>query len=306
MFPNKGAAFAIAIAIGIPLAASAELQRGRGGGRGGAADPVLEAVELKPDLYYVPGGGANAVVRVTPEGMILIDTKNPDPAIADALMERIREISPLPVRYVLNTHHHPDHVGNNQAFVDLGAEVVGLESLRELMTTDARTRDIEGPPTTTFDRDYTLTFGGARVEAHFYGASHTGSDTMVYLPDRRFIMISDTINGTDPTPRVIFGNGGSAVQVPGLLERILALDWDMALAGRGEPLSRADVEAFKDKWDTLMARVRSAVAAGATRDTLASLVTQDDLAWSFNDAFFADLYDELQTNPNGEPRPGGQ
>lgn len=302
MVPHKSALLAIAISIGLGLAVPAEAQRGRG--RGGAADPVLDAVELKPDLYYIAGGGANAVVRVTPDGLILIDTKNPDPAIAEALMEKIRAISPLPVRYVLNTHHHPDHVGNNQAFIDEGAEVVGLEALKELMTTDPRTQDIPGRPTTTFDRDYTLNFGGATVEAHFYGTSHTGSDTMVYFPDRRVIMISDTMS-TAATPRVIFGEGGSAVQAPGLLERILALDWDVALAGRGDPLTRADVEAFKGKWDTLMARVRSAVAAGATRDTLASQVSQDE-EFTFNDAFFQDLFDELQKNPNGDPRLPGE
>lgn len=297
MGPGKVSVIAVGVALGLLMLGSVEAQRGRGG----AADPVLDAVELKPDLYYIAGGGANAVVRVTPEGLILIDTKNPDPAIADALAEKIRAVSTLPVRYVINTHHHPDHVGNNQTFVDQGAEVVGLEALRQLMTTDPRTRDIPGPPTTTFDRDYTLRFGGATVEAHFYGASHTGSDTMVYLPDKRFIMISDTI-GTDPTPRVIFGNGGSAVQVPGLLGRILALDWDVALAGRGEPLSRSEVEEFKANWDSLMARVRRAVQNGATRDTLAAAVDQSDLAFAFNDAFFADVFDELQTNPTGEPR----
>jgi glyoxylase-like metal-dependent hydrolase (beta-lactamase superfamily II) len=276
-------------------------------GRGAAPDPVEDAVALRPDLYYIPGAGANSVVRVTGEGLILVDTKNPDPAIAGALMEKIRSISPLPVRYVLNTHHHPDHVGNNQAFVDAGATVVGLENLRLLMTTDARTRDIPGPPTTTFERDYALDFGGARVEAHFYGASHTGSDTIVHFPDQRFVMISDTINGTGPTPRIVFANGGSAVQVPGLLDRILALDWDVALAGRGEPLTRADVEAFRDDWNTLMARVRAAVAGGATRETLADAMaadpeSEDDLDFAFDAAFFSDLFDELQVNPTGEPR----
>jgi cyclase len=302
MVPHKIVVLAMAISIGLGLTAPAGAQRGRG--RGAAADPVLDAVQLKPDLYFIAGGGANSVVRVTPNGLILVDTKNPDPAIAEALMEKIRAISPLPVRYVLNTHHHPDHVGNNQAFIDQGAEVIDSETLKELMMTDPRTRDIPGPPTTTFDRNYTLDFGGATVEAHFYGTSHTGSDTMVYFPDRGVIMISDTMSNT-ATPRVIFGEGGSAVQAPGLLERILALDWDVALAGRGDPLTRADVEAFKGKWDTLMARVRSAVAAGATRDTLASQVSQDP-EFTFNDAFFQDLYDELQTNPNGEPRLPGE
>lgn len=283
-------------------AAGGDAAQGRGG-RGGAPDPVEKAVQIKPDLYYVPGAGANAVIRVTPDGLIVIDTKNPGPEIAAALVAQIKTISNLPVKYVFNTHHHPDHTGNNQTFVEQGATVVGLEKMKELMTTDQRTKDIPGPPTVTFAKDYTLKFGGAAVEARFYGASHTGGDTVVYLPDKRFVMVSDTIPVANPTPGIGFGgNGGSAVQVPTLLDSILKLDWDVALAGRGGPMTRADVQAFRAKWDTFMTRVKDAIGKGATKETLASQVKQDDLGWTFNPAFFGNLYDELQTNPRGEPR----
>ncbi|HVH29291.1 MAG TPA: MBL fold metallo-hydrolase [Vicinamibacterales bacterium] len=305
---------AAAISCAVSPAASLAQERGGGpggggadaqgrGGRGAAPDPVEKAVQLKPDLYYVPGAGANAVIRVTPEGLILIDTKNPSPEISAALVAQIQSISKLPVKYVLNTHHHPDHTGNNQTFVAQGATVVGLEKMKQLMVTDQRTKEIAGPPTVTFPKDYTLKFGGATVEAHFYGASHTGGDTVVYLPDKRFVMVSDTIPVANPTPGIGFGgNGGSAVQVPGLLDSILKLDWDVALAGRGAPMTRAEVQAFKVKWDTFMSRVKEAVSKGATKDTLASQVKQDDLGWSFNAAFFGNLFDELQANPKGEPR----
>jgi glyoxylase-like metal-dependent hydrolase (beta-lactamase superfamily II) len=276
---------------------------GGGGARGAAPDPVEKIVQLKPDLYYVPGAGANAVIRVTPEGLIVIDTKNPGPEIAAALVEQIKSISNLPAKYVVNTHHHPDHTGNNQTFVAQGATVIGLEKMKQLMTTDQRTKDIAGPPTVTFPKDYTLRFGGATVEAHFLGASHTGGDTVVYMPDKRFVMVSDTVPVASPTPGIGFGgNGGSAVQVPGLLESILKLDWDVAIAGRGGPMTRAEVQAFKGKWDTFMTRVKDAVGKGATKETLATQVKQDDLGWNFNPAFFGNLYDELQANPKGEPR----
>jgi glyoxylase-like metal-dependent hydrolase (beta-lactamase superfamily II) len=293
-------AVALAAAACIPAVLAAQ-----GGGRGAApADPVEKAIQLKPDLYYVPGGGANSVIRVTPDGLILIDTKNPGTEIANALIEQIKTISPLPVKYVFNTHHHPDHTGNNQAFVAQGATVIGLEKMKQLMTTDPRTKDIPGVPTQTFAKDYTLKFGGAVVEAHFYGASHTGGDTVVYLPDKRFVMVSDTIPVANPTPGIGFGaaGGGSAVQIPGLLDTILKLDWDVAIAGRGTPMTRADVQAYRAKWETFMTRVKDAIAKGATKDTLASQVKQDDLGWNFNAAFFGNLFDELQANPRGEPR----
>ena len=103
---------------------------GRGaGGRGGAPDPVEKIRQLKPNLYLVTGAGANTLIRVTPEGLIVADTKNPGDQIFNDLFAQIRSVSNLPVKYIFNTHHHPDHVGNNQKFVDMGATVIGLEKL---------------------------------------------------------------------------------------------------------------------------------------------------------------------------------
>ena len=62
--------------------------------------------------------------------------------------------------------------------------MIGLEKMANLMATDARTKDIPGRPTITFAKDYTLKFGGQQVEAHYYGSSHTGGDTIVYFPPR--------------------------------------------------------------------------------------------------------------------------
>ena len=74
-------------------------------------------------------------------------------------------------------------------------------------------------------------------------------------------MVSDTIPVANPTPGIGFGgNGGSAVQVPGILDSILKLDWDMALAGRRAPMTRAEVQAYKGKWNTFMARVKEAIS----------------------------------------------
>jgi glyoxylase-like metal-dependent hydrolase (beta-lactamase superfamily II) len=304
-------ALAFVVASGL-AAVPARAQRGGGGGapgggaqggRGAAApDPVEKIQQIKPNFYWVAGGGANSVVLVTPEGIILADTKNPGDEIANALAEQIKSVSPLPVKYIFNTHHHPDHVGNNGKFVATGAQVIGLEKMANLMATDARTKDIPGRPTITFAKDYTLKFGGAQVDAHYYGSSHTGGDTIVYFPAQKFVMLSDTVPFASPTPGV-GGANGSAVQVPGLLDRVLKLDFDTAIAGRGPLMTRAEIQAYKGKWDTFMTRVKDAIAKGATKETLATQVKQDDLGWMFNAGFFGNLYDELQKNPKGDPTP---
>jgi glyoxylase-like metal-dependent hydrolase (beta-lactamase superfamily II) len=266
---------------------------GRGGGKGGPkAGATVEKIRLlKPNLYMITGGGANTLVRVTPEGLIVVDTKNPGDDNYNRVMEEIKSVSDLPVKYVLNTHHHPDHVGTNQKFIDAGATVIALEALKTNMGTDGRTKDIPGRPTQTFAKDYVLKFGGAEVDAHFYGRGHTGDDTMVYFPDLKVVMVSDQMS--DNTPIVDFANGGSAVEFTRSLEGVLKLDFDTAIPGRGEPKTRADVQAFRDRFASVISRASDAIKAGATKDTLAMQVKTDDLGFTFQPAFYGSLYDEL-------------
>jgi cyclase len=262
------------------------------GGRGPAAGQTVEKIRmLKPNLYMITGGGANTLVRVTPDGLIVVDTKNPGGDNYTRVMEEIKSVSPLPVKFVINTHHHPDHVGNNQAFIDAGATVLALDALKTRMASDPRTKDIPGLPTQTFAKDYVLKFGGAEVQLHSYGRGHTGDDTMVYFPDAKVVMVSDQI--TNATPIVDFANGGSAVEWTQILDGVLKLDFEMAIPGRGEPKTRAEVEAFRAQFATLVSRASDAIKAGATKDTLASQVKTDDLGWQFMPQFFGQLYDEL-------------
>ena len=279
------------IVVAVSVAAQAPQGPGRGG-RGPAAGQTVEKIRmLKPNLFMITGGGANTLVRVTPEGLIVVDTKNPGGDNFTRVMEEIKSVSTQPVKFVLNTHHHPDHVGNNQAFIDAGATVLALEALKTRMASDPRTKDIPGLPTQTFAKDYVLKFGGVEVQAHSYGRGHTGDDTMVYFPDAKVVMVSDQI--TNATPIVDFANGGSAVEWTQILDGVLKLDFEMAIPGRGEPKSRAEVEAFRAQFASLVSRASDAIKAGATRDTLASQVKTDDLGWQFNAQFYGQLYDEL-------------
>jgi glyoxylase-like metal-dependent hydrolase (beta-lactamase superfamily II) len=264
----------------------------QGGGRGPAAGQTVEKIrELKPNLYLITGAGANTVVRVTADGLIVVDTKNQGDVNYTRVMEEIASVSKLPVKIVLNTHHHPDHVGNNQKFIDAGAEVVALDALKTRMASDPRTKAIPGLPTSTFAKDRVIRLGGAEVRAYSFGRGHTGDDTMVYFPDSKVVMVSDQM--TDGTPIVDFANGGSAVEWTRILDGVLALDFEQAIPGRGEPKTRADVQAFRTKFATLVSRASEAIKAGATRETLAMQVRTDDLGWTFQPAFYGSLYDEI-------------
>jgi glyoxylase-like metal-dependent hydrolase (beta-lactamase superfamily II) len=286
---NVGVALIVLLCSG---AITVSAQRG-GGGRGGpAAGQTVEKIRLlKPNLYMITGGGANTLVRVTEQGVIVVDTKNPSDENFKRLMEEIQSVTNQPVRFVVNTQHHPDHVGNNQKFIDAGAQVVALEALKMWMEKDPRTTAIPGRPTQTFPKDYTLKLGGAELRLLFFGRGHTGDDTMAYFPDAKVVMVSYQI--TDATPIVDFANGGSALEWTRSLDGVLALDFEQAIPGRGEPKSKAEIQAYRNRFDTLVKRAMDAVRAGATRDQLASQVKTDDLGWQFQPAFYASLYDEI-------------
>jgi len=290
---SRNTFFAIAAVVCLLTGnAFAQAPQGRGG-RGPADNTAMPARQLKPGLFMITGAGANTLVRVTPEGLIVVDTKNQGDEQYNSLEKEIKAVSPQPVKYVLNTQHHPDHVGNNQKFIDGGAQVVGLEALKTFMANDPRTANIPGRPTQTFAKDHVLKLGGVEVHAHFYGRGHTGDDTMVYFPDAKVVMVSDDM--ADGNPIVDWAQGGSWVEWSKALEGVLKLDFDTAIQGRGEPKTRAEVQAFKDKVDLVIKRANDAIKAGATKDTLAMQVKVDDLApWNFNAQFFSNLYDELK------------
>jgi hypothetical protein len=130
------------------------------------------------------------------------------------------------------------------------------------------------------------------VHQHFYGRAHTGDDTVTYFPDLKVVMVSDMM--TDTSPVIDWANGGSWVEWQKVMEGILKLDFDVAIQGRGDPKTRADVTAFKTKVDNVITRAKEAIAKGATKETLAMQVKVDDLApWNLNAMFFGNLYDEL-------------
>src|SRR5262245_30813877 len=138
------AAFVAAVGTGALAQAPAQ-----GGGRGGG-QPVQPIQMVKPGLYLVPGGGSNSIVRVTPDGVILVDTKLPGAANYDALVAQIKTVTPQPVKIVIVTHHHADHTGNDDRFIAAGAQVIGHAALASALDTyqfDPK----PAKPTTTYD-----------------------------------------------------------------------------------------------------------------------------------------------------------
>ncbi len=261
---------------------------------GGRGAPQPQAIlQVKPGLYVITGAGANTTVRVTSQGLIVVDGKLPGQANYDALMALIKGISDQPVKYLIVTHHHADHSGNNQLFLDAGVQVVASEGLKTYLAT-YQVNPKPAPPSMTYPgAEDTVTLGDVKVELHHFGRAHTGGDTVVYFPDLKVVDVSDVVTTGKTGPLIDYAGGGSATDWTNVLAGILALDFDEAIPGNGGVLTKADVEAYKTKYDTVIARARELVAMGVPQDQLLSKLKTDDIGWTPRipkmDAFYAEL-----------------
>jgi cyclase len=284
-FLTIGAISAAAMAaLAQPPAPSAEGRRA----------PQPQAIQqVKAGLFMITGAGANTTVRVTTEGLIVVDGKLAGQANYDALMALIKGASDQPVKYLIITHHHADHSGNNQRFLDAGAQVVAHEDLKKYLVTYTVNPKPAMPSITYPGAEDTLTLGGVKVELHHFGRAHTGGDTVVYFPDLKVVDVSDVVTTGKTGPLIDYAGGGSATDWTNVLAGILALDFDAAIPGNGDVLTKADVQAYKTKFDTVMARARELVRQGVPADQLLAQIKTDDIGWAPRipkvDAFYAEL-----------------
>ncbi len=260
---------------------------GRGGGQ-----PVLSIQQVKPGLFLVPGGGSNSIVRVTNDGVILVDTKMPSQANYDGLLAQIKTVTNQPVKIVAVTHHHADHTGNNDRFLAAGATVVGHAQLAANLPTyqfDPR----PAPPNVTYDTSYTIRLGGAEVRVLHFGRSHTGGDSLIYYPDLKVLLTSDAVTVGAGGPLVDYAGGGSALEWRRVLDQMLLLDFDTAIPGAGPVLTRADVMAFRTRFNTVLDRLSDMVRQGVPKDQLLMRLKTDDIGWAPRIPLVDALVDEL-------------
>jgi cyclase len=286
-------AVAIVAGAGVGLLAQAPAQgQPQGQGRGGG-QPVQPIQMVKPGLYVVPGGGSNSIVRVTPDGVILVDTKLPGAANYDALVAQIKTVTPLPVKTVIVTHHHADHTGNNDRFIAAGAEVVGHAVLASSL--DSYQFDPKpAKPTTTYDgRERVVRLGGVEVRVLHLGRAHTGGDSVVFFPDVKVVATSDAVTTGATGPLADYAGGGSFVGFASVLDAMLTLDFDTAIPGAGPLLTKADVQTFRTKIGTVLDRSAALVKSGVAPNQLLMQLKTDDLGWSpripMVEAFVAEL-----------------
>ena len=254
------------------------------------AQDGLSIEMVKDGLYVIFGPGGNVGVRVTEEGVILIDDKFPQDF--DAIQELVGQVSTRPVRYVLNTHHHGDHTGGNASYIEI-AEIIAHQNARDNMVRGNQ----DAPPRVVFTHETAVYLGGVEVRAFHMGTGHTNGDAVIYFPDLQTVHGGDLLHGI--APFIDYVNGGSSRGWVSTVNNILTLDFDTAIPGHGPVMERGDVVAFRNQMEDVRARMADLIRGGMSRDEAPDRIRTGALSWTMQeDGLFMQrsipgFYDEI-------------
>jgi glyoxylase-like metal-dependent hydrolase (beta-lactamase superfamily II) len=255
-------------------------------------------MKLKDGLYVIPGydgaaTGGNVAVRVTTEGVIVVDSKLP--VLYADIVNKVKSVSARPIKYLLNTHQHGDHTGSNAQF---------LKTTEILMHRNARANMIKanlpGPGRIVYTDQQSVFLGGVEAQMRYMGRGHTNGDSVIYFPDLRTVHTGDLVvwgkrsQGTTLTPNMDYAAGsGSGKEWVATLDKMLALDFDTAIPGHGPVLTKDQVRVFRNKMQTLNERMAALIKGGGKKTDIATKIRLDDLDWPFQPNALDGLFDEL-------------
>jgi cyclase len=219
-------------------------------------------------LYHEPG---DVALRVTSRGLILVDDKfaNHVPNI----LELVRTVSDLPIRYVLNTHHHGDHASGNAPLRGMGIDVVGHENVRANFLRIQQ----PGEPNITFADKASVFSGGVEVQLLHLGPGHTSGDTVIYFPDLKTVHAGDLI--VDGMPVIDYAGGGSAIAFVKTIAALLEVDFDTLIPGHGRLMTKQDVADYKARFEEMNRRLRNLARSGTPKSEVRAKLYLADLGW---------------------------
>jgi len=219
----------LAAAFGIALSAAAQQP----------ARPLIETkkVEGTHDVYIFRNGNHQAMFVVTPDGVIATDpVAYGKPDGGAQYVAEIRKVTSQPIRYLVYSHHHYDHIAGGKAFKDAGARIVAHRRAKE------RLEKLQDPATplpdeVVEDSGRVIRLGGKVLELSYVGLNHSDSTLVMRLPQDRLIFLVDLVPvGTFPGLGMIDFHPFEAMES---LKKILAMDWDRMIPGHpGQPGDR--------------------------------------------------------------------
>ncbi len=224
--------------------------------------------------------GANAGFVIGEDGVAVIDTFE-NPEAAKQMLAEIRELTTLPVKFVINTHYHIDHVAGNEVFQKTGSIVFAQRNVRSWIHTENLKffgKNIKpeektmveslGAPDAVYDSGVTLFLGSRRIEVRVF-PGHTGGDSVIFIPDAQVVFTGDLF-WRHTLPNLIDASTAAWLST---LDTIAATQPAATFVpGHGDIGNAADVRAFRGYLAYLREQVATPVKEGKTPDALVNAV----------------------------------
>jgi cyclase len=297
----QGRAMALAVAVAAVVGAQAWGQTPAAP----AAQPDFSKVEIKmtklaANVYALDGQGGTIGVLAGPDGVLMVDSQFAP--LSEKIAAAIRQISSGPIRFLINTHQHPDHTGGNENFAKMGATVVSRDELRARLAKGGTA----GPPPPaslpllTYHGGLTFHMNGEDVQLIPIPAAHTDGDTMVYFPNANVIMTGDYYRSIQ-YPNIDRANGGTLKGLLDAFETTInrANATTKIVPGHGTVVDKTAVAAHRDMVLALRDKVAALVKQGKTQEEVlaAKLSAEYDAkvpqTGTTGDRFITQLYQEL-------------
>ncbi|MBI2371476.1 MAG: MBL fold metallo-hydrolase [Deltaproteobacteria bacterium] len=236
-----------------------------GAAPGWAQQPRYATTKVADDVYMFRWIGHQALFVVTPDGVIATDPISVE--AAKVYREEIKKITPQPVRYVIYSHHHFDHITGGAAFADTAIFVAHARTRQRLL--ELMNPNVPLPSVTYRDR-MTLELGGRKVELHYVGRNHTDNSTVVLVPDQKVLFAVDFIPIRSLQFRVMYDT--YPMELIESLKRVELMDFNILVPGHG-PISNKDaVREHREYLQDLAAEVKKYLDRGVSLvDTIRQL-----------------------------------
>jgi glyoxylase-like metal-dependent hydrolase (beta-lactamase superfamily II) len=240
--------------------------------------PVREITKIAGEVYRFRNNNHYSVFAVTPAGVIATDPINAD--AARWLRAEIARRFNQPVRYVVYSHDHADHISGGEVFADT-ATVVAHDNAKATIVGEKRPTAV---PQATFSDRMTIELGGTVVELSYVGRNHSDNSIVMRFPRERVLFAVDFI----PVNGLAFRDFPDAYMPDWVesLRRVEAMDFDVLAPGHGPLGSKANVVAFREYLQDLRAEVVRYAREGKSVDEMKQLIKLPKYdAWGPRDWF---------------------
>ncbi len=252
---------ALVVAAAAVLAAPLAAQRGQD-----FSQVQITTTQLAPNFYTLEGSGGTIGVLAGPDGVFMVDSQYAP--LTEKIVAAIGKISSRPIKFLVNTHVHPDHTGGDENFGKMGVTILARDELRERLANPGGGRAGQPPaalPVITYQGQVTVHMNGEDIRLIPVPHAHTDGDTMIYFPVSNVIMTGDFFRSLG-YPFFDLNNGGSLPGVVDGLNQIIALAKPdtKIVPGHGVVVDKTAIAAHRDMILAVKAAVAPMVARGDT------------------------------------------